>query len=144
MTSEQAFVQRLDNVESLVDQLFPEGMEGNMDGRVKKLKDRIDLDPAKAQGSLSHVCKQLELSLSDRQARRLFKDCAGISMKDYARKRRLVLAARRLQDTDDPIKAIATDTGYRSPQGFDRAFYGVFQLRPAEFRRIWHRSQVTA
>jgi len=145
VTFEQPFVQRLDSVETLVYQLFPQGMESNMEWRAKKLKDLIDLDPAKVlDDSLSKVCKQLRLSLSDRQARRLFKDSAGISMKVYARRRRLVLAARKLQNTDDPIKVIATDAGYRSPQGFERAFYGVFRLTPLEFRRMWQRGQVVA
>jgi len=143
VTFEQPFVQRLDSVETLVDQLFPQGMEDDMDWRAKKLKDLIDVDPAKVLESLGEVCNKLRLSLSDRQARRLFKESAGISMKEYARRRRLVFAARKLQNTDDPIKVIATDAGYRTPQGFERAFYGVFRLTPVEFRRMWQRSQVT-
>lgn len=141
--SEQPLVQRLDTVESLVDQLFPQRVESNMDWRAKKLKDLIDLNPAKIHDSLGDVCSQLLLSLSDRQARRLFKESAGISMKEYARKRCLVFAAKQLQSTDDPIKVIATDAGYRTPQGFERAFYGLFRLRPMEFRKMWQRSQVT-
>jgi len=142
--SEQPLVQRLDTVESLVDQLFPQRVESNMDWRAKKLKDLIDLNPAKIHDSLGDVCSQLRLSLSDRQARRLFKESAGISMKEYARKRCLVFAARQLQNTDDPIKVIATDAGYRTLQGFEKGFYGLFRLTPVEFRRMWHRSQVTA
>ncbi len=142
--SEQPLVQRLDTVESLVDQLFPQRVESNMDWRAKKMKDLIDLNPAKIHDSLGDVCSQLRLSLSDRQARRLFKESAGISMKEYARKRCLVFAARQLQNTDDPIKVIATDAGYRTLQGFEKGFYGLFRLTPVEFRRMWHRSQVTA
>jgi len=142
--SEQPFIQRLDTVESLVDQLFPQRVESNMDWRAKKLKDLIDLNPAKVHDSLGDVCSQLRLSLSDRQARRLFKESAGISMKEYARKRCLVFAARQLQNTDDPIKVIATDAGYQTLQGFERGFYGLFRLTPVEFRRMWHRVQVTA
>jgi methylphosphotriester-DNA--protein-cysteine methyltransferase len=90
------------------------------------------------------VCSQLQLSLSDRQARRLFKDSAGISMKEYARKRRLVFAAKRLQNTDEPIKAIATDAGYHTHHGFRKGFLEMFRLTPVEFRKFWRRSQVAA
>ncbi len=93
MISEQPLVQRLDTVESLVDQLFPQRVESNMDWRAKKLKDLIDLNPAKIHDSLGDVCSQLRLSLL---------------------------------------------------QGFEKGFYGLFRLTPVEFRRMWHRSQVTA
>jgi AraC-like DNA-binding protein len=140
---EQPFVQRLDTVESLIDQLFPQRVESNTDWRANKLKNFIDSAPGEVNESLGHICSQLQLSLSYRQARRLFKESAGISMKEYARKRRLVFAARKLESTDDPIKVIATDAGYRTPQGFERAFYGLFRLKPMEFRKMWQRSLVT-
>jgi AraC-like DNA-binding protein len=144
MIYEQQFVQRYETVESLADQLFQQGLEGNIDWRVKKLKDFIDNAPAKVHGSLGDVCKQLQLLLSERQTRRLFKDSTGISIREYARKRRLVLAARRLQNTDEPIKVVATDAGYQTLQGFEKGFHDMFRLTPVEFRRVWRQSQVTA
>src|SRR5713101_6676381 len=141
---EQPFVQRLETVESLVDQLFPQAIQSNMDWRAKQLKDFIDKTCGKVHGNLSDVCKELELSLSDRQARRLFKESAGISIKEYARKRRLVFAAKQLRDTDEPVKVIATDAGYRTHQAFKNSFYEMFQLTPIEFRKIWRRNQVVA
>jgi AraC-like DNA-binding protein len=144
MIYEQHFVQRFETVESLADQLFQQGLERDIDWRAKKLKDFIDNAPGKTHGSLRDVCGQLQLSLSDRQARRLFKDSTGISIREYGRKRRLVLAAKQLQNTDEPVKAIATDAGYHSHHGFRKGFYSMFRLTPMEFRRMWHRSQVTA
>jgi AraC-like DNA-binding protein len=144
MLYEQHFVQRFETVESLAGQLHEQGLEREIDWRAKKLKDFIDNAPGKIHGSLRDICEQLRLSLSERQARRLFKDSTGISIREYARKRRLVLAAKRLQDTDEPIKVVATDAGYRTHQAFKNSFYGMFGLTPMEFRKIWHRSQVTA
>jgi len=140
----QPFVLRLETLESLVDRLFPQGVENNLDWRAKKVKDSIDNAPGKAIESLAHVCTQLQLSLSYRQARRLFKEAAGISMGDYARKRRLVFAAKQLQNPDEPIKVIATDAGYHTHHGFRKAFYDMFRLTPAEFRRFWLRRHVSA
>jgi AraC-like DNA-binding protein len=144
MMYEQQFVQRVETVESLVGQLFQQGHRRDIDWRAKKLKDFIDDTPAKIHGSLRDICDLLRLSLSERQARRLFKDSTGISIREYARKRRLVLAAKQLQDTDEPIKVVATDAGYRTHQAFKNSFYGMFGLTPMEFRKIWRRCQVTS
>jgi len=144
MVHEQDFVQRFETVESLIDQLFPQTIQGGMDWRAKKLKDFIDNAPGKVHGNLGDVRKELELSLSDSQARRLFKKSTGISIKEYARKRRLVLAAKQLQNTDQPIKVVATEAGYQTSRGFEKGFANMFRLTPLEFRRMWHRSQVTA
>jgi transcriptional regulator GlxA family with amidase domain len=139
-----ASIQELETLESLVDQIFPQGIATNMDWRAKKLKNYIDNAEGNVNESLGHVCSQLQLSLSDRQARRLFKESLGTSMKDYARKRRLVFAAKQLQDTDEPIKVIATNAGYHTKDGFRKAFYEMFQLTPVEFRRFWQRRHVAA
>jgi len=140
----QPFVLGLETLESLVDRLFPQGVESNIERRAKKLKNFIDNALGAVNESLGHVCSQLQLSLSDRQARRLFKEAAGISMKDYARKRRLVFAAKQLQNPDEPIKAIATNAGYHTYDGFRKAFYDMFRLAPAEFRRFWQRRHANA
>jgi methylphosphotriester-DNA--protein-cysteine methyltransferase len=139
-----ASIQELETLESLVDRLFPQGVASNIDWRAMKLKNYIDNAEGKVNESLGHVCSQLQLSLSDRQARRLFKESLGISMKDYARKRRLVVAAKQLQNTDEPIKVIATDAGYHTKDGFRKAFYEMFRLTPVEFRRLWQRRHVAA
>jgi len=117
--SEQPFVQRLDTVESLVDQLFPQRVESNMDWRAKKLKDLIDLNPAKIHDSLGDVCSQLRLSLPTARHADCLRSRRDLH-EEYARKRCLVFAARQLQNTDDPIKVIATDAGYRTLQGFEK------------------------
>ena len=144
MIHEQNFVQRFETAESLVDQLSQQGLERHIDWRAKKLKDFIVNAPGKIHGNLRDVCGQLQLSLSDRQARRLFKDSTGISIREYARKRRLMLAAKQLQDTGDPIKVIAADAGYQTHKAFAKSFYDMFNLTPMEFRRMWQRSLVLA
>ena len=77
------------------------------DWRVQKLRSLIDVDPAKVQGNLDQVCRELRLCVSARQARRLFKECTGVGIKEYRMKRRLDAAARELGTTDMPVKVIA-------------------------------------
>jgi transcriptional regulator GlxA family with amidase domain len=131
----QAIAVELQALEAFLDQLFPPGKGNNTDRRARKLKDAIDNAAGEVQDSLGKVCSQLQLPLSGRQARRLFKQAAGISMKDYARKRRLISAAKQLQSTEAAIKVIATDAGYRTNHGFRKAFHALFRVSPAEFRK---------
>jgi len=142
--SKHPSIQELETLESFLDRLFPQGVKSNMDWRANKLKNFIDNAPGKVNENLGHVCSQLQLSLSYRQARRLFKQAAGISMGDYARRRRLAFAAKQLQNTDEPMKAIAANAGYRTYDGIRKAFYDVFRLPPAEFRRFWQRHHAAA
>lgn len=114
------------------------------DWRVRKLRNLIDSDPARAQWRLDEVCRQLDLCISARQARRLFKACTGMGIKEYAKKKRLEAAAQQLQTTDEPVKAIAIDAGYRHVRNFTRCFLKQFHLSPIHFRRIWRYKDVAA
>ena len=114
------------------------------DWRVRKLRNLIDSDPAGAQWRLDEICRQLDLCISARQARRLFKACTGLGIKEYAKKRRLEIAAQQLQATDEPVKAIAIDAGYRHVRNFTRCFLKQFHLSPMNFRRIWRYKDVAA
>jgi len=114
------------------------------DWRVRKLRNLIDSDPAGAQWRLDEICRQLDLCISARQARRLFKAYTGLGIKEYAKKRRLEAAAQQLQATDEPVKAIAIDAGYRHVRNFTRCFLKQFHLSPMNFRRIWRYKDVAA
>ena len=108
------------------------------DWRVQKLRSLIDVDPAKVQGNLDQVCRELRLCVSARQARRLFKECTGVGIKEYRMKRRLDVAARELRTTDMPVKVIAGKAGYRHVSTFTKHFLKQFHLRPIDFRRLWN------
>lgn len=137
-------VRLLGNSDAFVRRVIREkpSLPANVDWRAEKLKEFIDSHSAGGRWRMEEVCKEVGLSTSDRQARRLFKEAAGISMKEYTRKKRLVLAAKQLQSTDEPIKVIAADTGYHTHHGFRKAFYEMFRLTPLEFRRFWPRRHV--
>lgn len=114
------------------------------DWRVRKLRDLIDRDPAGAQWRLDEICRQLDLCISARQARRLFKACTGLGIKEYAKKKRLEAAAQQLRTTDAPVKAIAIDAGYRHVRNFTRCFLKQFHLSPINFRKISRCKDVAA
>jgi len=103
-------------------------------------------DPASAVyvRSKTRACEELGLCVSGRQARRLFKECTGMGIKEYRKKRRLGAAAEQLRTTDTPVKVIAGEAGYRHVSTFTKYFLKQFHLCPMDFRRIWREKDATA
>jgi transcriptional regulator GlxA family with amidase domain len=112
-------------------------LPADMDWRAKKIKEFIDSHPVQGGRNVDDVCKELGLSMSGRQARRLFRVSTGVGIRDYARNRRLAVAVEQLEATDVPVKAIAADLGYHSTREFRRRFKEFFGLSPMEFRKAW-------
>jgi len=77
----------LKTVDSLLDRLFPKTFQTGTDWRAEKLKEFIDRDPDRIRGSLDAACKELDLNLSDRHARRVFKFSVGMGIREYTRHR---------------------------------------------------------
>ena len=146
MVYEQPVVLRWGSPHEFLKLFFPKTGEARVteDWRVQKLMNLIDSDPARARWCLDEMCQQLGLCISGRQARRLFKACTGLGIKEYVKKRRLDVAARQLRTTDAPIKAVAIDAGYRHVRNFTRCFLKQFQVSPNDFRRIWRYKNVAA
>jgi len=116
-----------------------------MDWRARKLKEFIDSQPGKFRWNLDDVCKQLDLAMSGRQARRVFRHVMRIGFKEYLKKSRLGFAAEQLKATTTvPIKAIAADAGYERTAEFGRSFKRLFLVSPTEFRTVWHQKKRAA
>jgi len=136
----------LDNSDVFVRRVIREELNPstNVDWRAEKLKDFIDSHSAGDRLSIEEVCKELGLPTSVRQARRLFKTSIGITLRKYAKNKRLAFAARQLEVTEEPVKVIALEIGYRRTAEFTRSFKELFRLSPLEFRRIWSRRESAA
>jgi len=148
MIYERPIVERRGTLDMFFDRLPPRRAEAHVgaDWRAKKLKEFVDNNShlGGAHWDLDEVCRRLELSLSSRQARRLFKLSTGMGIKQYARNICLGFAAKQLQDTTSPVKSIAAEAGYQSTQHFTKRFKKMFGLSPSEFRRVWHRNDTAA
>jgi methylphosphotriester-DNA--protein-cysteine methyltransferase len=115
------------------------------DWRAMKITEFIDSHPGKVGCNLDDVCKQLGLTLSGRQARRVFRSTMRIGFKEYLKKSRLAFAAEQLKaTTTEPIKVIATDAGYERAAEFGRSFKSLFLLSPTEFRTVWRQNKRAA
>jgi len=119
-------------------------LPADMDWRAKKLKEFIDLHQGRVRLRLGDTCTKLGFSMSDRQARRLFKLFTGVGIKEYSMNRRLACAAEQLRATNAPIKSIALDVGYQTTGHFTRSFKELFSLTPMEFRTVCRRSELAS
>jgi LacI family transcriptional regulator len=77
---------------------------------------------------------------SRRTLERRFRDVLGRSVHDEIRRAHLERAKRLLVEGQDPLKAVASRSGFRDPQQFSRVFRASEGLTPKEFRqRHWSR-----
>ncbi|REL25857.1 AraC family transcriptional regulator [Thalassotalea euphylliae] len=67
---------------------------------------------------------------------RVFKALVGDTPKEYLRKRRLTMAARRLLTEEVGILELALDCQFDSQEAFTRAFKAQFNITPAQYRKI--------
>ena len=67
---------------------------------------------------------------------RIFRALVGDTPKEYLRKRRLTLAAKRLLTEDIGILEIAVECQFDSQEAFTRAFKALFNMTPAQYRKI--------
>lgn len=65
---------------------------------------------------------------------RMFARVAGMTVRDYAARRRLTQAAKFLAFSERPILEIALDSGYTSQQAFSAAFKAMYKMPPAQYR----------
>jgi AraC-like DNA-binding protein len=107
-----------------------------MDRRVIKLIEAINCHSGAMDWNLERACHELQLEISPAYAARIFKRHTGTSIREYAKRQRLLISTQRLTATDLLIKAIATDLGYRQASDFSRFFRRQKLLNPTRFRRL--------
>ena len=137
MVYESPAVQYQGAFNDVLRRLFPHPRKEqlSLDRRIMKLLHFIDSHDGSIGWDLDHACRELRLDISGAYAARLFKRCTGLGVREYSKKKRLLMAAERLTTTDIPIKAIAAEFGYQSLPHFTRRFKEQFRLSPTDFRK---------
>ena len=74
--------------------------------------------------------------MSPRHFARAFRAETGITPTRYVEKVRLEAARRRLEETAEPVGAIAAACGFASAETMRRAFLRALAVGPAEYRRF--------
>lgn len=113
----------------------PHPRPSEVDWRVQQLIHYVDNHIGSVEKKLAHACQELKLGISAPHAARLFKRYTGLGIREYAKTKRLLIAAERLTATDLPVKVIATEFGYRRPVDFARRFKAQYHLSPTQFRK---------
>ncbi|MEU4564588.1 GyrI-like domain-containing protein [Actinoplanes sp. NPDC023936] len=67
--------------------------------------------------------------------RRMFSSLAGMPLSEYARRRRMTVAAADVIRAEDDLLTVAVRHGYTSAEAFGRAFRAVHGAGPGEVRR---------
>ncbi len=76
--------------------------------------------------------------MSPRHFARAFRAETGITPARYVERVRLEAARRRLEDTADPIAAVAQACGFGTAETMRRVFLRALEVGPAEYRRRFH------
>jgi transcriptional regulator GlxA family with amidase domain len=139
-------VQQTDTLDAFFDRFRSRKLilPADIDWRARKLKDFIDAHAGETHWNMENVCKELGLSMSSRQARRLFRSSTGIGIREYRMNVRFAVAEEHLRATNMPIKVVAAEAGYQNSRHFARRFKDVFHLKPMEFRRVWQRTELVS
>lgn len=75
------------------------------------------------------------LGYSEFHTTRKFKEISGMQFRDYLRHRKLAFALKELRDSEKSILDIAFNYGFSSHEAFTRAFKGVYDITPSEYRK---------
>ncbi len=99
--------------------------------RVLRVQDHIlaNLDVSLSAPELADVA-----GISPYHFHRVFRTVTGESLMGHVRRLRLELAAHRLQHGSAPVTDVAFGSGYKSHEGFTRAFRARFGTSPSTWR----------
>jgi transcriptional regulator GlxA family with amidase domain len=76
--------------------------------------------------------------MSPRHFARAFRAETGVTPARHVERVRLEAARRRLEDTSEPIAAIASECGFGTAETMRRAFLRTLRVGPTEYRRRFH------
>lgn len=108
---------------------------------IRGLLDEIVADPA-ADHRQSSLARRA--SLSERHLRRLFAEQTQTTPARFVERMRVEAARDLLEGTATTIGAVATRTGFGSPETMRRAFLRVLGVEPADYRARFQRSAAPA
>jgi transcriptional regulator GlxA family with amidase domain len=65
-----------------------------------------------------------------------FHELVNSTVHAYIIQQRIQRAAERLLQSDDSIKRVALDSGYKKQRSFNKTFKSIFKLTPAKYRSL--------
>lgn len=77
-----------------------------------------------------------EIGISRNYLSSIFKREMGVSPQEFLIDFRLEVAAMLLQNSKEPVNAVASEVGYSDPLSFSKAFRRKYKMSPTEYREI--------
>jgi AraC-like DNA-binding protein len=82
---------------------------------------------------VAFICRHF--SINKTKLQELFRENFGTSLHAYMLQQRMEKAAILLRETDEPVKSIAGQCGYKKVRSFNKAFKGRMGLSPDQYRK---------
>lgn len=82
---------------------------------------------------VAFICRHF--SINKTKLQELFRERFGSSLHAYILQQRMEKAAVLLRETDEPVKSIAVQCGYKKVRSFNKAFKGRTGLSPDQYRK---------
>lgn len=100
---------------------------------IREIKEFLDAHLYE-EHSILDLCRRFMINREKLQAG--FHEQASSTVHAYIIHQRMQKAAARLVDSDDSIKAIALDSGYKKQRSFNKTFKSIFNVTPAAYRKL--------
>lgn len=100
---------------------------------IREIRDYLDENIYK-EHAIPDLCRRFAINREKLQAG--FHKLVQSAVHAYIIRQRMDHAAKRLVESNDAIKAIALDSGYKNQRSFNKGFKSTFKLTPAEYRRL--------
>lgn len=101
-------------------------------GLLRQIRAHLDSN-LQRQMPVTLICRYFCINKTKLQQQ--FRVCYGSSLHAFILQRRMEKAAILLQETEDPVKLIAGQCGYKKVRSFNKAFKGHWQLSPDQYRK---------
>lgn len=105
---------------------------------IQEIRDHID-EHLYQEHSIKGLCQQFTINREKLQVG--FHELVHSTVHAYIIRQRIERAAKRLLESDDFVKAIALDSGYKKQRSFNKTFKSIFKLTPASYRKLHQQTQ---
>jgi AraC-like DNA-binding protein len=100
---------------------------------IQEIREFLDENLYK-EHSIVDLCRQFHINREKLQSG--FRGLVQSTVHAYIIHQRIEHAAQRLLQSDDSIKVIALDSGYKKQRSFNKTFKSIYKLTPASYRKL--------
>jgi AraC-like DNA-binding protein len=100
---------------------------------IREIKDFVD-EHLYDRHSIEDICQRFTINREKLQLG--FRELVQNTVHAYIIHQRIDLAAKRLLESDDSIKSIALDSGYKKQRSFNKTFKSIYHVTPASYRKL--------